>query len=79
MKKKFEIDQKAKNDFLIYTSFLASMFLAIMVPFAFLSCGTAKATNPSYAESIQTNMPGYQCFIIRDETGKSVGGSCVKE
>jgi hypothetical protein len=53
--------------------------LSIIIQFIASSCGTAKAVNTKYAEGIQSNIPGYQCFLIYDETGKAIGGNCVKE
>lgn len=60
-------------------TFLTMTLLSVMVQFLVTSCGQVKAVNTKYAEGIQSNIPGYQCFLIYDETGKSVGGSCVKE
>jgi hypothetical protein len=53
--------------------------LSVLVQLVVSSCGQVKAVNTKYAEAIQSNMPGYQCFLIYDETGRAVGGNCVKE
>ena len=53
--------------------------LILLMQLAIASCGKANSANSSYAELIQSNMTGVQCFLIRDENGKAVGGSCVRE
>jgi hypothetical protein len=58
---------------------IAMTGLSILVQFVFASCGTAKAVNSSYAESIQSNRSGYTCFLIRNESGVGVGGNCLKD
>lgn len=53
--------------------------VSVIVNVIISACGTARAVNTNYAESIQSNLPGYTCFLIRDENGRGVGGSCVKD
>jgi len=42
------------------------------------SCGTAKSDS-THAEVIPSPLAGYTCFAVKDDTGKTVGGNCVKD
>lgn len=59
--------------------YLAVILGSALIQFAASSCGNAHSANTKYAELIQSNKPGYSCFLIYDENGKAVGGSCVKD
>jgi len=42
-------------------------------------CGDeSKASNPAYAQEIQSP-DGFKCFAIIGESGSVIGGNCVKE
>jgi hypothetical protein len=41
------------------------------------SCGKLYSDDAA-AVIIRTDQPGYTCFVIRDESGKAVGGNCIK-
>ena len=42
------------------------------------SCGAAKSDS-THAEVIPSPLAGYTCFAVKDDTGKTVGGNCVKD
>lgn len=42
-------------------------------------CGVVKASGMARATNIPVDRSGYTCFLILDDEGKAVGGSCVKE
>lgn len=42
-------------------------------------CAKVQASNHPSAERVFTTEAGYVCFLIRDDEGKGVGGSCHKE
>lgn len=55
---------------------LISMFIQIGI----LSCGSYNQSRAggARAENLSSPMPGYSCFIIRDDNGVGVGGNCVQ-
>lgn len=42
-----------------------------------LGCAKVRAEGRPTAERVFSTESGYTCFIIRDESGKAVGGNCV--
>jgi hypothetical protein len=55
--------------------------IPILMAVALACSGCSKANGgagPS-AERVYTSQPGFVCFLIRDETGKGVGGGCANE
>lgn len=52
--------------------------LIVIVLLALNSCGTAKSDS-THAEVIPAPLAGFTCFAVKDDTGKTVGGNCVKD
>jgi hypothetical protein len=55
------------------------MILGICISLSISACAKVQASNNPSAERVFTTEPGYVCFLIRDDEGKGVGGSCHKE
>jgi hypothetical protein len=42
-------------------------------------CSNALTSEGPSVERVFPRETGYSCFLLRDETGKAVGGSCLKD
>lgn len=54
-------------------------FAIVFIAITLSACGRADGSDRARAERVFTDQPGYSCFIIRNEQGEGVGGSCVKD
>lgn len=52
-----------------------SVFLILLLP----SCAKLHAEGRPTAERVFSTEANYVCFIVRDETGKAVGGNCLAD
>jgi hypothetical protein len=59
--------------------FMIVSMMVVMGSIAFVSCGTIKASDARAERIISPTLPGYTCFIVRDDDGRGVGGGCVKD
>lgn len=45
----------------------------------FIGCGVARSGDRPSTERVLVTDPGTVCYLFRDESGKAVGGSCVRD
>jgi len=62
------------------TSSLLRMGLSLFCTMALAAgCAKVRAGDGPSAERVFSTDVGFTCFLVRDETGKAVGGNCVKD
>ena len=55
---------------------LASLGVVVLLA---SGCSQLHAEGRPTAERVYSTEANYTCFIVRDETGKAVGGNCVAD
>lgn len=66
-------------DKFIRTKSVLMVGIAVVGALLLLGCAKVRAEGRPTAERVFTTEANYVCFLVRDETGKAVGGNCLAE
>ena len=72
-------EEKMRTDMKMRLVELSIITAILLISFLINGCANANSSDRPTAERVFTTESGYVCFIIRDETGKGIGGNCLRD